>query len=312
MKIQIYQEPDQCNAVWNALWPREHLFDLWEVRNCFHRAFKRSAHFHSILHRGRISGLLALSYDEAAGAYLQFPGETWHGRTWLERNRIIAGSRDGFDLLLDSVPGPMELRYLAPHPFLRMHMAVVEDEAGFVFWPVRFNYSFDNYWAGFSAKARKRIRSDMNRLEKHRIEYRLDRFSDMDEMFRLNQNSFFTESYFSDPRFYNAFMDLGAWLEKTGMLRITTILLDSKVAAVDMGAVFKNNYTLLAGGTDPEFPGVAKMMNLYHLQRACKERFDSVDFLCGDFNWKRRFRLDSELLYTLKTPGIVNENIRCA
>ena len=56
---------------------------------------------------------------------------------------------------------------------------------------------------------------------------------------------------------------------------------------------------MLAGGTNHEFPGVAKLINFHHLEIACHQRFDSVDFLCGDFGWKRRFRLVARPLYQI-------------
>ena len=71
------------------------------------------------------------------------------------------------------------------------------------------------------------------------------------------------------------------------------------IAAVDVGAVWQNAYTVLAGGTNRAFPGVAKLINFHHLEVACHERFESVDFLCGDFGWKRRFRLVARPLYQI-------------
>jgi CelD/BcsL family acetyltransferase involved in cellulose biosynthesis len=72
---------------------------------------------------------------------------------------------------------------------------------------------------------------------------------------------------------------------------------------VDVGALWKNTYTVLAGGTDPDFPGVAKLINFHHIQWACRQRLDLVDFLCGDFNWKSRFRLHPRPLYKICSPA---------
>ncbi len=71
-----------------------------------------------------------------------------------------------------------------------------------------------------------------------------------------------------------------------------------------MGAVWNNTYTVLAGGTHRDFRGVAKLINFHHLDWACENRLDSVDFLCGDFGWKRRFHLTARPLYKirLRTP----------
>ena len=81
------------------------------------------------------------------------------------------------------------------------------------------------------------------------------------------------------------------------MLRITTLLLGGTVAAVDVGALWNKSYTVIAGATNPAFPGVAKMINFHHLEWSCQQRLDVVDFLCGDFHWKKLWHLDSETLY---------------
>jgi len=71
------------------------------------------------------------------------------------------------------------------------------------------------------------------------------------------------------------------------------------IAAVDIGAVHNRRYTVLAGGTNPECMGVAKLINFHHLEWSCSKRFESVDFLCGDFGWKERFKLHPSPLYQI-------------
>ena len=84
-----------------------------------------------------------------------------------------------------------------------------------------------------------------------------------------------------------------------------------------MACLYRGTYTVLAGGTAAAFPGVAKLINFHHLERACRERFQLVDFLCGDFTWKIMFHLTPRPLYLLSNlphhrdasqrPGIPSE-----
>ena len=115
----------------------------------------------------------------------------------------------------------------------------------------------------------------------------------------MNLESYGEMSYFYDPSFLDSFEKLVVWLHQKKMLRTTTLLLGGTVAAVDIGAVWNNTYTVLAGATSPEFQGVAKMMNFHHLEWSCLQRLDMVDFLCGDFGWKQRFHLAARPLYEL-------------
>ncbi|MDY0374710.1 MAG: GNAT family N-acetyltransferase [Desulfobacterium sp.] len=299
MKISAHEDPDECRFIWEKAWPAKGLFDLWEVRSCFHDAFQRPLSFHVVEEGSKILGFLPLCRDEETNKYIQFPGETWHGKTWLEQNRIIARSPGVFDALLDAVPGSVHLRYLVENPLFCLMDQVTSDELGYLFFPRLYDFSFEGYWQSFSGKTRKKLRAEIKKIEAGKVTYRFDRLDDLDRMLVMNINAYGDESYFKDPRFYHAFENLSAFLYKRGLLRITTVLVDGEVAAVDMGAVWKNTYTLLAGGTNPEFPGIAKLINLHHMERSCRERIETVDFLCGDFNWKERFNLTPVPLYQI-------------
>ena len=298
MSITILTDPEECRQAWERFWPARGLFDLWPVRETFHRAFQRPLHFVLSRHHSRVTGFFPLCWDEETGTYVMFPGETWQGKTWIEQNRVLAASHDELSRMLETIPGPVHLRYLLPAgPDVQGQ--VHGDEIGFLFYPGLWDFSFDNYWLSFSGKRRKNIRAELKRLEDQGIAYRFDHLPDLDFLFRMNLGAFDRASYFNDPRFQASFEYLIEYLSWSGMLRITTIEVGGKVAAVDLGAYYKNTCTLLAGGTDPEFPGIAKMINLHHMERACRERFDAVDFLCGDFNWKTRFHLTERPLYQL-------------
>jgi len=300
METIIYDDPDQCRRVWEKLWPGKGLFDLWQVRSCFHDVFSRPLHFRVVEKNNRPVGFLALCWDGEKQKYVQFPGETWQGKTWLEQNKIIAQTPEVMAELLDSIPGPVHLRYMEWNPVLGLSNRLGIDEIGYCFYPALHNFSFENYMQSFSGKFRKKLKADLKKLNDREVSFRFNDPKDIDHLFRLNQESFGPASYFSEAKFYASFESLAAFLSKMGMMRITTVLIDGAVAAVDMGALFKNSYTLLAGGTNPEFPGVAKLINLHHLDWSCAQGIDTVDFLCGDFNWKERFHLTARPLYELK------------
>lgn len=299
MKIKAYENPEICRELWENHLPVAGIFDLWQVRSCFHQNFSRPMKFITAEENGSLKGLMPLSWNEEDDTYVCFPGETWHGKTWLEQNRLFADSHQTLEAMISEAAGNMNLRYLNWNPLMDEMAAVREDEIGYLFFPGMFDYSMDAFLLCFSGKHRKKMRAELKKLESRQVTYRINELRDIDHLFRLNLESFYDHSYFKDPRFYGSFEHLAAFLKKMGMLRITTLLIGGRVAAVDMGAVFKNTYTLLAGGTDPEFQGVAKMINLHHLEWACRNRFDMVDFLCGEFNWKDRFHLTPRPLFSL-------------
>jgi hypothetical protein len=291
VRIRVYDDPDACRNLWQRLWPQTCIFDLWPVRSIFAESFVRAPYFLVAEQQGELVGMLALCYLEEQQRYVHFPGEIWQQKTWIEQNRIPVKEQWMREELLSAIPGEAHLRYLigesaSPHDF-----SFVEDEENFRFFPRLHEYSFDRYMQEFSHKSRKNLSRELANLEALGVTYRYDHFADIQHLLDLNREAYGDFSYFADPRFLQAFVRLCEWLSREKMLRITTLLLGGRIAAVDVGAVWNGQYTVLAGGTNGDFPGVAKMINFHHIAWACAERLDVVDFLCGDFGWKRRFHL---------------------
>jgi hypothetical protein len=295
--IRMVTDLDECQMLWQAVMPGEYITDLWEVRVCFQQHFRRPPNFIVVEDNHGISGLLPLSLIEELHCYGYFPGETWHGKTWLEQNRICFRN-GGIHNLLACIQLPYHLRYLAANGNGQVSGTVV-DEIGYLFSAQRYGYDIRNYFAEFSHKSIKQILRDIAALERGGVTYRYDDIADFDLMIQLNASRFGVESYFYDPRFRESFRSLAHYLHDQGWLRFTTVLIGGEPAAVDMGCLYGGVYTLLAGGTNADFPGVAKLINLHHMQRACNEHIPQVDFLCGDFNWKKLFHLTQRPLFLL-------------
>ncbi|MFH2010269.1 MAG: GNAT family N-acetyltransferase [bacterium] len=308
MHLRVCDDLDEGRVLWQHCWPSETIFDCWSVRQCFADQYRRPVRFLVAEEAGLPVGFLPLAWIEEEGYWGCFPGEAWNGRTWLEQNRIPAASPAVRAALLEAAPEPTRLRYLIPSSLpAASDQSESVDEVGYLFEPGRYDYSFDCYHAQFSGKTRKKLRRELGRLEALSVEYRIDRVSDVDQLYRLNLDAFGSRSYFHDPRFLRSFEGLVGWLAEQGLLRVTTVLVGGHVAAVDLGSVWRSGYTVLAGGTSPEVPGVAKLINFFHLQWACEQRLAVVDFLCGDFSWKQRFHLTPRPLYQLQAPVVADE-----
>ena len=288
-----------AQKLWQRHWPQNCLFDLWPVRACFQSQYKHTPHFIVATENGQYRGMLALSWIDEEQYFGQFPGELWQGKTWLEQNKLLASDPDVLTALLDHVPSEIRVRYLSADALLAAEPSVTVDEIGYLFCPPQYGYSFQGYMGSFSGKSRKKIGRELDLLKARGLSYRYDRIADVDIMFRLNIENFKEQSYFDEPRFLRSFENLIAWLHHKNLLRVTTVLLGGKIAAVDIGAVWNSTYVVLAGATDTDFPGVAKLINLHHIEWSCQQRLSEIDFLCGDFNWKNRFHLTPRPLYKI-------------
>jgi hypothetical protein len=321
LKVKVCSDLDMAQSLWRTYWPKHCLFDLWPVRACFQQHYHHRPHF-LIASRGqRICGLLALSRIDGVNGFGHFPGEVWQGKTWLEQNKIIAADAAVLQSLLENIPHDTRIRYLCPDQRLAAAHQTTDDETGYLFFPGQYQFRVEAYWETFTGKSRKKLRNEIDRLKSRDISIRHDHRPDLDRMFRLNIDRYQADSYFFDGRFLGAFERMAAWLHANELLRITTVLIDGRVAAVDMGAVWNGTYTVLAGGTHADFPGVAKLINLHHLEWACDRKFKMVDFLCGDFNWKQRFHLTPRPLFQIRrqpveetrhAPSPLHQPVACA
>jgi hypothetical protein len=219
-------------------------------------------------------------------------------------NRIPAENQAIRDALLNAVQGDFQMRYLywnQPESLFSNSgiYDLVVDETGYRFLTENHGFSYETYLESFSGKSRKKILNDVKAVNARGVSFRYNVLSDTDHLFRLNIEAFGEESYYYDKRFYRSFQSLIHWLNEQNMLRIVTVVIDDDIAAVDIGAMWNGQCILIAGGTNKAFPGVAKLINLHHIQWACEEKLGSLDFMCGDFGWKERFRLSPSPLYKI-------------
>jgi hypothetical protein len=311
LRVRAVADLAECREVWERVFPEEFISDLWEFRACFQRSFQRPPLFLVAEDESGVCGLLPLSWIEEAHDYGYFPGETWEGKTWLEQNRILARTPEVLHALLAHCPKPYHLRYLLPIEAVPASEAVT-DEIGYLFLPPQYDYDIEKYFASFSRKFERKLRRDLGIFDDRGVTVRLDDLADYDILVQLNISRFGSRSYFADQRFTESFREVMHLLHERGWVRMTTILVGGVPAAVDMGCAYRGVYTLLAGGTHNDYIGVAKVINVTHMKRACSERLDRVDFLCGDFAWKPLFRLTPRPLYLLSNVAAAHAHAPAA
>lgn len=295
-KIFVLTNLKDCEREWNSKISQDSIFNVWNFRNCFHKNFKRPSCF-VFLENKKEETFLPLSWIREKNYLGYFPGEVWKGRTWLEQNKIVGENNllfKSFFNFLDKKGISYDLRYLSS---TQNNFSQI-DETGYLFFPEESNYNLQEYFDLFPKKTIKKINKEITALENKGIEFRNNFLEDFDLLVNFNLQRYREESYFADARFLNSFRDVLKFLFSEDLLKLTTILIAGIPAAVDLGIIFKNKYTLLAGGTNPLFPGIAKLINLYHLKWACEKKINEVDFLCGNFSWKDRFRLVPRPLYS--------------
>ena len=296
IKKKIVTDVDACARLWNTLIPARNLSDLWEVRLCFHRNYRNRLNFLLFEDRGELAGMLPLVYLEEGDKYVFFPGEIWNGKTWLERTSIFCQKPEDLGHLLSECPDRTYLRYIDCDRASSIAELEV-DETAYLLYPPEFNFDLALYHQRFTWKKLKAIKKEIEVFLSQDCSWHLNRLSDYDLLVEMNLKRFGETSYFYDARFANSFRDVMHLLHHNGWLRLVSLRIGAEMAAIDMSALFNGSYVVMLGGTHLQFPGIAKAMNMHHIEFACERRVSKVDFLCGDFYWKKLWHLDPEPLY---------------
>jgi hypothetical protein len=308
IRKKVVTHLEACRALWDKLMVRRNVSDLWEFRACFQKHFKNTPHFIVLEDDQGVAGLLPFSYLAERDIFVLFPGETWNGKTWLERTQLYLRDQDFLGDLLDAAPERTYLRYLecdesALIPPLEL------DEIGYLFHPPEMGFDMKNYFQRFVWKKLKAIKKEIDTMLSVGCSWHVNCLTDYDIMVDMSLATFGKSSYFHDPRFTEGFREVLRFLSRNGWLRLVSLEIGKKTVAVDMAAVYRDTYVVLLGSTDPEFRGVAKAMNMQHLEFACEQKLSRVDFLCGDFHWKKLWHLDPQPLYRYLSPALKTDEV---
>ena len=304
MRVSFITNVEQCQQLWQCLVRPKYVSDRWEFRLCFHDFFRYQPCFLLMEdHRG-ISGMLPLSYADDLDMFVFFPGEIWAGKTWLERTPCF--TRESHDLrdLLSACPDRTLLRYIElPRDFTSEEMSL--DEFGYTLYPRHLGYDISRYGQRFSRKKFKSILKVIQSYDNMHCTFHFNRLQDFDVLVDMSLRQFGPQSYLNDSRFREGSGRMMHFLHQNKLLRLVSLEINGRIAAVDLGAVYRGIYTVFLGGTDPEFPSIAKLMNMHHIDFSCRERLSKIDFLCGDFHWKKLWHLDPEPLYKYESPLLI-------
>jgi hypothetical protein len=303
MRTRFVTDLDLCEDLWHTYVEPRLISDTWEYRLCFHRHFKNDSRFLLMEDAQGVAALLPLSYVRQLEMFVAFPGDMWKGKTWSERNPIYLREPRFLFEILHACPDRTYLRYL-DFPCDDLLSGVDLDELGYVLYPGELGYDVDRYIQRLSRKRFKDINKTIGNILSREHHFHINRLNDFDTMVRMNVACFGTNSYLHDPRFRDSLRDLMNTLHRNGRLHMVSLDIEGKTAAVDLGALHNDIYTVFLGGTDPSYLGVAKVMNMHHIRFACNQRLAKVDFLCGDFHWKKLWRLDPEPLYKYVGPAL--------
>ena len=307
IKRKIVTDLEVCEALWKAFIKIRYVTDIWDFRLCFQRHFMNRPYFMVFEDRQGVYGILPLAHISEEDLFVFFPGEIWNGKTWLERTPVYCREPHSLHTLLSECPERTYLRYMEVENGSTSSELKV-DEIGYLLHPPDLAFDIDGYYKRFPWKKLKAIKKEIASILGTEGSWHINRIPDYDLLVKMNLDSFGENSYFYDSRFTESFRDILWLLKRKGWLRLVSLEVAGLTVAVDLAALYDGSYVPFLGGTHPDFRGVAKVMNMHHLQFAMRQGLSRVDFLCGDFHWKKLWHLDPDPLYKFVSPALREES----
>lgn len=305
LQVQVVSQIDQCRQLWQEFTPNQSLFDTWEFRLAFWQAYRHQPYFLVLKTEAENVGLLPLWHESEKDRYV------WFGSTWHEDNSFFVKDRLFIPLLLAAAPPTTFLNAITPNSigWLDRVISFEPDDSKFIL-NLKPTNSLETYLAGLKKKQRYNLKRDQRIIENQQPQVVLNRFTDLKILVQLCNQRFAQKGELTDwekdPRSTEAFrriISLGRQTKTYGV-KMITVTIGSKIAAVDLVVVFNQSYyPLVCGYNVADFPGIGNYLSLREIEDAVALNMAKIDFLEGECNWKHRwFKPTLQLKYRKLHP----------
>lgn len=316
--VKVYNDIEETKHIWELFSPDKSAFDLWDVRLAFWDGYHFQPYVITLQkntkHKDEIVAALPLWFtSETENEIPDSPPDryVWFGSNWPEDNVLFVKEMEYAPLLFSIAPKPLELACFKPlsdYNFLLTFPGFSREEDKKYFLDLSQIHTLDD----FLNRLKKKKRYNLKRDRKHMLALtpvtRIDCYSDVEEMFKLNIMRF-REKYPDNPSEYSAFEDerrcnvYRSLISRAGkyQARLITTVIGDKIEAVEFGLVYNKTYYAFNAGVDVSaYSGLGVFSNLAVVEDAIKLGCTKIDFLEGDNNWKESWNLDFVYQYQFK------------
>ncbi|MGB6838660.1 MAG: GNAT family N-acetyltransferase [Microgenomates group bacterium] len=297
LQVEVVSPIYDCKKLWEEFSPNLTLFDTWDFRLAFLEGYNRTPYFLTLKNSLENIALLPLWYEEDNKQY------TWFGSTWQEENKFFVKDELMIPILLAICPSPVILNAISTElsSWAKEVIKLTPDDPKYILSLDNIG-SIDDYLSTLKKKKRYNLKRDRRIIESQNPKVIFNRFDDFDTLIDLNITRFEEkgeDTDWEDPRRIETFrrvIDLGNTGESY-QTRMLTVVIDNKVAAVDLIATFNGCYYPLKCGYDiKNFPGIGNYVNLLEIEDAISLGMKKMDFLEIGYGWKDKWFEEIPLL----------------
>lgn len=290
LEVRVESKIGECKRLWEEFSPNLTLFDTWDFRMAFLKGYKREPYFLTLVNNLQNVALLPLWYEDDNKHY------TWFGSTWQEENRFFVKDELLIPILLAISPSPLILNAITTElpEWTEKVIKLKPDDPKYI---LNFDniHSVDDYLMTLKKKKRHNLRRDKRIIEAQKPKVIFDRFTDFDHLIKLSIERFEQkgeDTDWEDERRINTFKNVIKFGQKGNSykIRMLTVVIKKRIAAVDLIATYKGCYYPLKCGYDVKrFPGIGNYVNLLEIDDAINLGMKKMDFLEIGYGWKDKW-----------------------
>ena len=287
MKFKICQDIDECGLLWNLFSPKKRLFDIWDFRLCFYDNHEQEPYF-IVGYQGKNRvGIVPLQFTKSKNQYTYFGG-------WFpERNSFFLKDKIKLAEFLEQCPQGTFIEGIDTSE--GRHYIFPEDEYTYFLNLPKYNNSFEDYFSSLDKKRQKNFNRELKKIPKYKI-YR-NRLGDFDRLAELNINQYEEDSKFNSEVIKNGIYKMTNLAHKKGILDMTSLEINGRTEAVDIGIVYKECYYAMIGGANSQkIPNLGKLMTMLDIKNAIAKKARFIDFAATSGYWKEMWHFEKEML----------------
>ncbi|PIS15392.1 hypothetical protein COT63_00190 [Candidatus Shapirobacteria bacterium CG09_land_8_20_14_0_10_38_17] len=290
LHYEVFSQIDDCQKLWQEFSPNTTLFDTWDFRLAFWKGYNHIPYFLVLKNNLENFALLPLWYEKDKKKY------TWFGSTWQEENKFLVKDPLFIPLLLNICPSPVILNAISAELplWIKKTIKLKPDDPKYIL-KLETIKSADDYLSTLKKKKRHNFKRDRRIIEAQNPHITFNNFADFDNMVKLSMRRFEEkgeDTDWEDSRRVETFRQI-IKLGQAGnsyKIRMITVIIDNKVAAVDLIALFNDCYSPLKCGYDVKnFPGIGNFVNLLEIDDAINLGMKKMDFLEIGYGWKENW-----------------------
>ncbi len=294
LEIEIIDDINQGEIIWNKLSPKKSLYDEWNFRFCFYGQKRFPIRFLVGKCQNEIAGLLPLQLNTEKG-YLEF-----FGGEYMDDNKVFICS--GFEnytqqfyqaviekAFLDNLCGDCDFikKQIISHYIYILNLNNIKDHEDYI----------EKFFKG-SPKHRKKLKRELRKVSENNIKVIKNNINDIELLFKYKIQRFGADSCFNNQGERQNFINL---LKLEYDFYLFTYIVNEIKVGISLSVLFQQKYMFLETASDIElYPNIGKYIVMNNIDKAIQLNAKVFDLSRGGESWKERWNFEKLPQHFLK------------